>query len=396
MARKAKMPSGMTNRNGTYYSNFRSEGKMVRKKLSTNFQVAKVMLEDLRMRKYRESKGDIDNSALIADLAELWFQSITQQRPASTVRRYRQNMAHILRLIPVRRVESLTLEIVEGFRAARLSECPPNKSTKIKPATVNKDVAVLNQMLNWAVERKIIGSNPIEGMKKLPEQKMEERALEIREARLIFQNSTLHFMRIWYAYFTTGLRKMELANLLFTDIDWESREIIVRATLTKNSRSRRIPIDDILFEILLLQNREADSRKPGKRGGKVATERIAANFSKKHVFVTTTNSRLRNNILRSFKAVCKRCGIETKTYDAEGNLVEVVVLHSLRHSFATDLIRNGADPKSVQELMGHQTIDMTLRIHTKVNSTQKQAAIKKLSYGALLPTDKKISEGNTE
>ena len=79
MARKAKMPSGMTNRNGTYYSNFRSEGKMVRKKLSTNFQVAKVMLEDLRMRKYRESKGDIDNSALIADLAELWSQSITQQ-----------------------------------------------------------------------------------------------------------------------------------------------------------------------------------------------------------------------------------------------------------------------------------------------------------------------------
>lgn len=99
-----------------------------------------------------------------------------------------------------------------------------------------------------------------------------------------------------------------------------------------------------------------------------------------------------NNVYRSFLAICEKCGIETKTHDAEGNLIEAVVLHSTRHSFATDLIRNGADPKSVQSLMGHKTIDMTMRIYAKVNATQKQDAIKKLSFGSALPKDKSPEE----
>ena len=176
----------------------------------------------------------------------------------------------------------------------------------------------------------------------------------MREAQLIFKSSTDFWRRIWYAYFTTGMRKAELANLLFTDIDWDAREIVVRATLTKNNTSRRIPIDDILYEILLLQHQEAPNRKPGKWADRKTTERIKERFSKKHVFVSTANTPLGNNVYRKFIETCKKCGIETKTHDAEGNLIEVVVLHSTRHSFATHLIRNGADPKSVQSLMGHK------------------------------------------
>ena len=75
-------------------------------------------------------------------------------------------------------------------------------------------------------------------------------------------------------------------------------------------------------------------------------------------------------------------------------MIEVVVLHSTRHSFATHLIRNGADPKSVQSLMGHKTLDMTLKVYAKVNATQKHEAIKKLSFGAVLPD--KNNEGKNE
>ena len=394
MAKQPKLPPGMIKRGKKYYANFRQDGKLIREKLSPNFQVAKVMLRDMRMKKYREANGDIDNNATIAELAEAWFRSISQQNKKSTVVRYRQNIANVLRLLPVKKVEHLSFDVIEKFREARLKEFPPNKTTTVKPVTVNKDVGALSRMLDWAVDRKEIGSNPIVGMKKLPEQKKEGRALKTCEAELIFHNSTLHYRRIWYAYFTTGLRKMELANLLFTDIDWEAREIIMRATLTKNSKERRIPIDDILFEILLLQKREAPKRTPGNRGGRKATKRIQETFSKQHVFVSTCNTPLKNNIYRSFIAVCKRCGIETKTRDTEGNLVEAVVLHSLRYSLATDLIQNGCDPRTVQELLGHKTLDMTMRIYAKVHGANKHTAIKRLSFGSALPDEQKSLEEN--
>ena len=378
MTKSRGMPSGMIKRGTKYYANFRYNGNCIRKVLSPNFQVAKIMLKDLRMKAYREKNGDIDNDREIADLSEAWFRSIMQRLGAKTITRYRQNISNVLRLLPVKSVRTLSLSVIEEFREMRLAE-------GVKSSTVNKDASALGAMLNWAVDRKEIAFNPISGLKKLPEFKKEERALDMAEAQLIFEQSTVLWRRIWYAYFATGLRKMELANLLFTDIDWEAREIVIRATLAKSSSPRRIPIDDILYEILLCQKREAHKRTPGSWSDSKTTERIKELFSKKHVFVTTANTPLKNNVYRAFMATCDRCGIQTQTFDADGNLVEAVVLHSTRHSFATELIRNGADPKSVQSLMGHKTLDLTLRIYAKVNSKQKHEAIKQLPFSSAMP-----------
>ena len=56
-------------------------------------------------------------------------------------------------------------------------------------------------------------------------------------------------------------------------------------------------------------------------------------------------------------------------------------MHSLRRTFATNAITNGADPKSVQEILGHRTLDMTMRIYTKIKAAPKRQAVAKLSYG---------------
>src|ERR1700722_10002351 len=62
-------------------------------------------------------------------------------------------------------------------------------------------------------------------------------------------------------------------------------------------------------------------------------------------------------------------------------LLEHVDLHSLRRTFATNLIVNGADPKSVQDLLGHSTLEMTMKIYTKVRTQTKRQAVGRLSYG---------------
>jgi hypothetical protein len=67
--------------------------------------------------------------------------------------------------------------------------------------------------------------------------------------------------------------------------------------------------------------------------------------------------------------------------------MEHVDIHSFRRTFATNLIAGGADPKSVQELFGHATLDMTMRIYAKIHTQTKRQALGRLSYGrgALAP-----------
>ena len=56
-------------------------------------------------------------------------------------------------------------------------------------------------------------------------------------------------------------------------------------------------------------------------------------------------------------------------------------MHSTRHTFATHLIQSRQSPKTVQELLGHATLEMTMKVYTKVFPENKRAAIDHLPYG---------------
>jgi hypothetical protein len=53
----------------------------------------------------------------------------------------------------------------------------------------------------------------------------------------------------------------------------------------------------------------------------------------------------------------------------------------MRRTFATNLIVSGADPESVRHLLGHQTLEMTMKIYTKIHTSTTRQALAKLSYG---------------
>lgn len=389
MKKDPKLPSGMIKRGRSYYANFRFEGKLIRRKLSSDLSVAKEMLVDLRHSLYRRSTGDISNDYPLAKLYLEWQRSNNQRIAKSSSVRYAVNFSNILRLLPKSNVADLNHDVTEDFRDQGLTETVRNTSDGrlVTPQTVNKDVAALVTMLNWAVERKKIGSNPVAGIKKLPAYPKESRALEPEEVKALLLHSSEHMRRIWYAYLASGTRKMELANCLFSDVDWRLQELIVRATYAKNSRERRIPLDDRLFKIMVQQRENASKRKPGRRGGKKTIELIKDRFSKQHVFVSTVNTPIGGNVYRNFKAACKRAGISTTTRDSSGKVIEVVCLHSTRHTFASNLILNGADPRSVQQLLGHRTLDMTMKIYAKLFTNQQRSAISKLSIGQALTFD---------
>ena len=236
-------------------------------------------------------------------------------------------------------------------------------------------------------------------MKALPHNRPKDgRALEPREVAALLDVSPERWRDVWYGYLVTGMRLREMLRLTFDDIDWESREVIVRAHKAKGRRERRIPIDDGLWDILKRLEAGRSARKPSGRFafGFPLRDR----FSDRHVFVSRACSAMSaSGVYKALMKYCAKAGIPTQTLDGEGLPLEHVDVHSLRRTFATELIVNGADPKSVQDLLGHKTLVMTMKLYAKVRPQNKRQAVARLPYGKGVSTPPHVLQyptGSTE
>ena len=107
------------------------------------------------------------------------------------------------------------------------------------------------------------------------------------------------------------------------------------------------------------------------------TKQQRANFSRDHVFVTRANTPLKNRLLEDFYEVCKRAGIE------DGRPGGSVDIHSLRMAYTTMTIGNGTDPKSVQEILGHSTLALTMNTYAKATDSGKRRATAVLPFATM-------------
>jgi integrase len=376
--RKRKLPDGMVTRPGRkgYYADFRNGGRRVQKKLGTDFDAARSILNELRARAERGEYGLLDNDYPIADLRAAYLKRCEQELAPASTDRYRRGLDDVLGFLGLTKVRQIDAACVLAYREDRLRVTGP--------ATINHDVGVLRSMLEWGVGRKLIGSNPLDGLAPLRHDRPKQgRALTDDEVGRLLNASPTRWRDVWYAFLVTGLRKDELATLRFADIDWEARDLVVRMHNAKGKRERRVPIDDELMAVLRGQQAAAPARQPGKGSNPRAAARTQARFTREHVFVSQQNTPLdgTSTLYLAFMRCCHRAGIETRTLDADGLEVEHVDLHSLRRTFATNAIVNGADPKSVQEILGHKTLEMTMSIYAKVKAMSKRQTVARLSYG---------------
>ncbi len=387
MAKDKKLPSGMIQRGDVYWAAFRTGGRRVRKSLSRNLKTAKQLLIELRARAERGEYGLLDNDVAVGDLRKRYLRYCRQANKPSTVQRYEYNLDAILPDIP-KRVSQITSDAVVLHREKRLA-------ASVSPRTINMDVGALSAMLRWGVEHGVVGSSPIQGIKPLPHDYPKEgRAFDSSEVDRLLNESPQHWREIWYALLVTGMRKTELAHLTFADIDWRGRELIVQRGVAKNHNRRRLPIDDMLWEILNRKRDERESRQPGVGRGAKRTAQIRERFTRDHVFTTTQNTPLTHGsgLYHALMRCCAAAEIEHRSFDAEGREAEHVDVHSLRRTFAADLIENGADPKTVQKLLGHKTLAMTMDLYAKVRSGSTRQAVARLSYGVGAQTPEHLVE----
>jgi integrase len=142
----------------------------------------------------------------------------------------------------------------------------------------------------------------------------------------------------------TGMRAGEIAGLLWPDVDLDRRLITVQRSFdgpTKADDVRYVPIVDALLPIL----REWRLRHPGRL---VFTNRDGAMHGK--------SGRIFQEVLHR---VIKRAGLPD--VERGGKLVRYIHFHDLRHTFASHWVMKGGDLFKLQKILGHKTVQMTLR-----------------------------------
>ncbi len=138
---------------------------------------------------------------------------------------------------------------------------------------------------------------------------------------------------IFELLYSCGLRITEAIEILLDNVDFENEYIKV---LGKGNRERIVPIGDEAIRLIKKYIRESRSR-------------ISGNQDCEYLFISKKGSKLnRKSVWRLLK-----------NYVSRININKNITPHTLRHSFATHMIENGADLRSVQELLGHVDISTT-------------------------------------
>jgi len=158
--------------------------------------------------------------------------------------------------------------------------------------------------------------------------------------------------------FPTGLRLSELAALRWSDVHLRAGVLDVRAEASKNGTERSVPIPDFLrveLETVPLKHRKGSAPVLTCVSGKPITDSGLS-----HIFDRWIPERL--------EALAEVIGEDTALH---------LYAHRLRHTFASMLVWEDTDLRTVQELLGHKQLETTAH-YTKTDPRRKQAAVAKL------------------
>lgn len=352
-------------RQGIWYVDLRINGRRFRKKAGKSKHLAELALKGLEVKAERNQLGFLEqkNIRIKAFLDEFVKYSETNHRSATTVR-YRsviKNLNQFLALTPsINTLRDFTPEILEKYKQYRKTATITKNGKPLdkvkgtsqqkgaKSYTVNFELGTLRTIFNLAIKQRYLETNPIKevGFLKVTDSK-QRRFLTETECERLLVTCEPEWHPIFFTLLYTGMRKGELVNLEWTDLDF-SRQIIKiqrKPFWIPKTGEREIPMSS---EVVAALN------KLPRRSNFVFTDKNGEPYEM---------NRLRLELIR----IAKKAGIQALTQ-----------VHALRHTFASRLLMRGVDLPSVQKLMGHTKIETTM-IYSHQTPDHLRSAIEKLS-----------------
>lgn len=223
------------------------------------------------------------------------------------------------------------------------------------PATVARKIATLRSLYKWMHTRGMAPSNPMQLIRTPKQAKRLPKAISVEHIDKLLgmpdNRDTLgaRDRAILETLYSTGVRVSELVQLNRNDLDQMDQTLRVRG---KGKKERMVPLGSHALAAIrnLLTLLEPDPRFSALHQESMTNPAVP-------LFVNKNGGRLSSRSVRR----------KLDKYLAEAGLDPTISPHTLRHSFATHLLDNGADLRSVQELLGHQSLSTT-QIYTHLSS----------------------------
>jgi len=323
-------------RNGKHFIDYYVYGRRVREVISGSRVLAEKVLRK-RLNAIDENRYlDIRRSEKIRfeDFLEDYLEHHSKLNNRSWKRAEIPNMKRLKAHFSGRLLQEIASLDIEKFKAKTLTE--------VSPATTNRCLALLKSMFSKATTwGKFNGPNPVKGIKLFREESR-LRFLEKEEIATLLKYCNGYLYLIVTVALHTGMRKSEILNLKWHDVDFSRDNIYL--THTKNGEKREVPMNTLVRSTLIKVRKHPNSP---------------------FIFVNEKGKPY-TDIRKSFHAALRRAGIKDFRF------------HDLRHTYASQLAMAGVDLNTIRELMGHKSIKMTLR-YSHLSSGHKKRAIEALN-----------------
>lgn len=339
--------------------------------------------------KIKEYENDLFNHGTTLEKTKIKLQdyvkdyilkSLNQRVTSSTVERYMSlYYSHIEdSKIGKKCVHEIKLKDIEEFF---------KEKTKLSKSSMSLLSLLLKQTFRYAISNNIIRINPCTDFV-LPKSEKEKKDIKIltldEQKRFIECAKDSRYFLLYFFALCTGLRAGEVEALRWENIDLKCKTIKVRESArlvrkyddkgsyediteikepkTKES-IRDVPMSDQLADLL---NKHKDTS------------------TSEYVFTNMKNEMLTHDTLdKSLKVICNKAkiGEPIQRRRNKKDVIEYtgITFHCLRHTFATRLIENGVDVKTVSQLLGHSKAEITINRYVHSTDDSKKAAIASLN-----------------
>jgi integrase len=220
-----------------------------------------------------------------------------------------------------KRLAEITPFDLECYRRQR-------KQAGVGDVSINRELAFLRNLCTMAIAWSKASENPVKKVRFARENNGRTRFLTREEEVRILTCCIPSLKPLVVTALHTGFRMSELLSLTWRDVAFHRRVIAVRAAYAKNGESRSIPMNSVLLEMLWSMQGDTLGNAP--------------------VFCTSRGTPHRD-FRTTFTRVVRKAGIEDFRF------------HDLRHCFASRLVMAGVDLPTVQALIGHKNITITMR-----------------------------------
>ena len=360
-------------RGKVWYLDVWASGRRIRRRVGTSKKIAELALQDAVVKAEREEFGFAKKDMSVPKFIEQFLEYSAANHRSATTSRYRAVTDHFQAFLNAKRpdisfVSQITSEVIDQYKVYRKDEWVNPNGSKVesdddvkdytrkgaRAHTINFEVGALRTILNVAIKWGYLKENPTKGVTRLKVNDAKPvRFLTVEECHKLLNASPPDLYPIYFTFLNTGMRKAELENLEWADVDFNRRKIKIRRKefWQPKTGEREIPVSQQLYDLL---QKLKDANESG----------LKSNF----VFAHKDGGRIRVKLREKLIQIAAKAGIE-----------DLTKLHTLRHTFASHLIMQGVDLPTVKKLMGHSDIQTTM-IYAHLAPDHLADAVDKLAF----------------